>query len=121
MRNQIAAEVRRRLLNEGFGRTYASRAARELCEHWEDLVDESIRQRLSRAEGEKHANLHLRSSQQVGDQLAARLRETSWLGRNPTVGFAALALFTTYLWWFVLMMAAGAATGLWTWGDKPLK
>jgi hypothetical protein len=114
MRNPaISSEVKRRLLRAGFGRDYADRTERELREHWEDLVEESMRQGLSRAEAETQATAQLGVAQNLSEQLTARLKGSSWLGRNPTAGFTALALFTTYLWWFILMLAAGSATGLW--------
>src|SRR5688500_16492626 len=95
----IADAIRRRLLNEGFARAYADRTARELREHWEDLVEESIRQGLTRSEAEAQANLQLGVARQIGDQLATRLRETSWLGRYPTAAFAGLAVVATVIWW----------------------
>jgi hypothetical protein len=120
MRNvPIATEVRQRLVRAGFSRRYASRAARELREHWEDLVEESLRQGMSRADAEAHASLQLGAAPRISDELSERLRESSWLGRNPTFGFMSLAIVTTFVWWAILMMAAGAATGLWTWEGNP--
>src|SRR5688572_1038127 len=100
-KESISCEVRRGLLRAGFGRDYADRTARELREHWEDLVEESIRQGLSRSEAEAQATSQLGGAQELSAQLTTRLPRTSWLGRNPTIGFTALALFTTYLWWFI--------------------
>lgn len=115
----IVADVRRRLLRKGFARHYANRTARELEDHWVDLVEEALRQGLTRPEAEAQANAHIGNAQSLAEDFAARMRRTSWLGRHPIAGFSLVALFATFVWWAVLLFAAGSATGLFTWaGNK---
>jgi len=114
----IADTVRKRLLREGFSRGYANRAARELTEHWHDLVDESLRQGHSIAEAEAYATSQLGATEPLGQEFATRLRNSSWLGRNPTAGFTILAIVTTYIWWAILVLAASSVSGLYDWDSK---
>src|SRR3954465_7707971 len=94
----VVADVRRRLLRKGFARRYADRAARELEDHWVDLVEEGLRQSLSRPEAEAQANAHIGDAPSLAEDFAARMRRTSWLGRHPAVGFTLVAIFATFLW-----------------------
>lgn len=109
------AEVRRRLLRKGFARSYANRTAAELREHWEDLVDEAIRQGLNRQEAAAQANERLGESAALAEELSASMQSSSWFGRFPTLGFAWLVLTTTIVWWAVLLFALFAASGAISW------
>lgn len=109
------AEVRQRLLRKGFARSYANRTATELREHWEDLLEEGARQGLTREEAIGHADQRLGKPQALAEEIAERMKDSSWLARNPTAGFAGLSLMATIVWWSVLLLAAGTATGLLRW------
>jgi hypothetical protein len=111
----IVADVRRRLLRKGFARPYANRAARELEDHWVDLVEENLRQGLTRPEAEAQANAHIGDPRELAEDFSERMRRTSWLGRHPSVAFTLLAIFATFLWWALLLFAAASATGLFHW------
>lgn len=113
-----AIELRRRLLRAGFSRAYASRAARELQEHWEDMVEEGTRAGLNRGEAEGEASTRIGSPETLISEFVARLEKSSWLGRYPTLGFAMLALILIIVWWVALGSAAAQYCGLFEKGIK---
>lgn len=113
----LIAEVRNRLLRAGFAQAYADRTARELQEHWSEIVDEGLRAGLTRAESEREASKRLGSSESLADEFIACLQNSSWLGRYPTFGFAALALALTVLWWLAVGSAVAQFCGLFS--DAP--
>jgi hypothetical protein len=115
---EVIDEVRRRLVRSGFSRRYAQRTADELYDHWSDLVEEAIRQGHAQSEAEVEANQRIGEAAALAEDLAARLKKSSWLGRNPTFAFGALALFTTILWWVVFGLATASWTGLLMWNPK---
>src|SRR5688572_24957535 len=88
----LSGEVRRRLLREGFSRTYANRTARELQEHWEEIVEERVADGVSEGEAIEEASRRLGSAETIAEELCLRMRDSSWLGRNPTFGFLMVAL-----------------------------
>ena len=114
----LITEVRKRLLRAGFARAYADRAARELHEHWNDILQEGIRNGLDETEAAVEAAARLGSAKDLADELSERMQQTSWLSRNPTSGFAVLALALTVLWWCGLGSAAAAVTGIFTFDHK---
>jgi hypothetical protein len=111
----VVADVRRRLLRNGFAHRYANGVARELEDHWVDLVEENLRQGHTRVEAEAQANAHLGDARVLAEDFSARMRQTSWLGRHPALGFSLLAIFATVLWWGLWLAAAGSATGVVGW------
>src|SRR6185436_5393415 len=92
----IVGEVRTRLLRAGFSRAYANRAAHELQEHWNEIIDESLRNGLTEWEAEREASMRLGSPAQLAQEFSDRLQKSSWLGRHPSLGFGALALTLTW-------------------------
>ena len=100
MRNtSMTSEVRRRLLRHGFSRSYANRARQELQEHSEELIEEGLRNGLSEIDAEREALARLGSIDELTKEFCARMQNSSWLGRHPSLGFGLLALTLTILWW----------------------
>ena len=117
---EFLMQVWRGLLRQGFGRRYAARAAAELEEHRLDLVEEGLRQGLVQSEAESRANAEVGDANCLVREFTVRLRQSTWLGRHPIAGFAAIGILGTLLWWAVLLLMAGTACGLVTWGQpKP--
>lgn len=116
-KTSLITEVRNRLLRAGFASTYVNRAAQELHEHWSEIVDEGVRAGLTQAESEREASNRLGPSESLADEFIIRLQRSSWLGRYPTLGFAALALALTILWWMVVGSAVAQYCGLFS--DAP--
>src|SRR5437868_10492256 len=98
-KSSVAIEVRKRLLRAGMSRAYAMRSAQELQDHWLDMIDEEMRSGLTEREAESEATARLGSGETLAAEFSARMRESSWLGRNPSFGFAMLALVLTIVWW----------------------
>lgn len=113
-----AIELRKRLLRAGFARAYANRAALELQEHWEDMVEEGARAGLNKDEAKREASTRVGSPEALTSQFVARLEKSSWLGRYPTLGFALLALMLTIVWWVAIGSAAAQYCGLFAEGIK---
>jgi hypothetical protein len=113
MRNpSFSNDVRKRLLRAGFDRSYAERAARELQDHWDDLIDEGIRSGLSEREAITEAANRFGSADDLAREISTRMQHSSWLGRNPTFAFGMLAITLTILWWVTLGSAAAEYCGL---------
>ena len=80
------------------------RHLRELAEHHEDLKRHALEEGLSEADAEAQANKLLGEPAVLAAQLAAALRQSSWWGRHPIIGFCLLPpfviffLFTLTLW-----------------------
>ena len=108
----IGAEIRRHLLRHGFSRTYANRAARELQEHWDEIIDECLRNGFSESDAQKQAAIRLGSADVLAKEFAARMQRSSWLGRHPAIGFSVLALAITILWWVSFGSVAANICGL---------
>ena len=115
-KSPLTAEVRTRLLRAGFARTYANRTARELNEHWREMVDEGVRGGLTQLDAEREASNRLGSPEELAKEFVARLQGSSWLGRYPTFGFAALALSLTILWWVIVGSAVAEYCGVFSHG-----
>src|SRR5688572_23151 len=107
-----AADIQKRLLRAGFSRKHAIRTARELQEHWDDLVDEGFRLGLTEADAQREATLRLGSPEELAAEFTTRLQQSSWVGRHPASAFAMLALTLTLLWWIAFGSVAAQACGL---------
>jgi hypothetical protein len=108
----IGAEIRSRLLRAGFGRVYANRAARELQEHWDEIVEECLRSGIPERDAQKEAANRLGSPDDLANEYTARMQGSSWLGRHPVLGFSVLALALTILWWISFGSLAASVCGV---------
>jgi hypothetical protein len=112
------AEIRTHLLRAGFSRKHATRTARELQEHWDELVDEGVRLGLSEADAQREATLRLGSPETLATEFSTRLQQSTFLGRHPIFSFGMLALTLTTLWWVGLGSAVAQACGLFNFDPK---
>jgi len=108
----FGAEIRSRLLRAGFSRVYANRSARELQEHWDEIVAECLRNGLSESAAQNQAATRLGSADALANEFTARMERSSWLGRHPVLGFALLGLALTILWWVSFGSLAASLCGL---------
>lgn len=105
-------EVRKRLLRHGFGRAYADRTARELEDHWDEVIGSLLAAGMSLDEAETEAVRRLGSAKALADELTLRMRQSSWLGRYPTLAFAMIALTLTMIWWVSFGSLAASFCGI---------
>ena len=113
MRNpSIGAEIRRHLLRAGFSWRYANRAARELQEHWDEIINECLRNGFSESDAQNEAATRLGSPDDLAKEFTARMQRSSWLGQHPVIGFSVLALVLTILWWVSFGSLAASACGV---------
>ena len=113
-----AAEIRTRLLRAGFSRNHATRTARELQEHFDELVDEGLRLGLTEPDARREATLRLGSPETLATQFTMRLRQSTFLGRHPSFSFGALAITLTAFWWIAFGSLVSQALGLFTFDPK---
>lgn len=66
------------------------RKIRELSDHREDLKQEALEEGLSESEAGARADKLLGEPYALAENLAAALRQWSWWGRHPIIGFCAL-------------------------------
>ena len=81
---------------------------RELAEHREDLRQEALEEGLSQSQAEARADELMGEPYGIAEHLAAALRQSSWWGRHPVLGFcvlpplailsAVMLLFTLVFW-----------------------
>src|SRR4051812_9609266 len=116
----IASELHTRLLRAGFSRCYADRAARELREHWQELIDEGLRNGLNEVEAQREAWARIGSTEQLAKEFSARMQNSSWLGRHPSLGFGVLALTLTTLWWIAFGSLGANLCGLFSVDDPKI-
>jgi hypothetical protein len=72
------------------------RHLRELAEHHEDLKRHALEEGLSEAAAEAQADELLGEPAALAAQLAAALRQSSWWGRHPFIGFCLLPPFVIF-------------------------
>src|SRR5688500_1050397 len=113
-----ASEIRSRLVRAVFSRKHATRTARELPEHWDELVDEGIRLGLTASDAQREATLRLGSPDQLATEFTARLQQSTFLGRHPTFSFGMLAITLTALWWVAFGSLVSQALGLFNFDPK---
>lgn len=83
-------QVRRRLVELACPPTLLKRKIREIAEHREDLKQEALEDGLSQGEAEARADELLGEPYALAEHLAAALRQSSWWGRHPILGFCVL-------------------------------
>jgi hypothetical protein len=85
------------------------RSVREIADHREDLKNAALEEALSEAAAEARADARLGEPLMLAEQLAAAIRQASWWGRHPFIGFCLLPPVVFLLVWGLgLMLCAGA-------------
>lgn len=91
MRNGVViGQFERRLVERGFPGPQVHCKVRELAEHHEDLKRQALEEGLSEAEAQSRADELLGEPVALAEILAAALRQSSWWGRHPIIGFCLL-------------------------------
>src|SRR5580698_8230768 len=89
----VIGQFERRLVELGCPGTQARRKAQELADHHADLKQAALEDGLSETEAEARAVAQLGEPVGLAEKLAYILRQSSWWGRHPVLGFCLLPLF----------------------------
>ncbi len=79
------------------------RRLRELADHHEDLKRDALEEGLSETDAEAQADKLLGEPAVLAAQLAATLRQSSWWGRHPIVGFCLLPPLAIFSFFFLTL------------------
>ncbi len=86
----VMAQCERRLVELGCPALPTGRKLRELADHHEDLKQNALEEGLSEADANARADQLLGEPVALAEYLAAALRQSSWWGRHPVIGFCLL-------------------------------
>ena len=89
-------QIERRLTELACPPGQLRRKIRELAEHHEDLKRDALEEGLPEADAEARANELLGEPVALAEHLAAALRQSSWWGRHPIIGFCLLPPFAIF-------------------------
>jgi hypothetical protein len=73
------------------------RSTREIADHFDDLKAGALEEGLSEAQAEERAAGQLGDPRALAERLAAALRQSSWWGRHPLIGFCLLPTVGAFL------------------------
>jgi hypothetical protein len=88
----VIGEFERRLAELGCPEALARRKSRELAEHHADLREAALEEGFSEAAAEARADEQLGEGASLAEGLVQILRQSSWWGRHPIIGFCALPI-----------------------------
>jgi hypothetical protein len=101
-------QFERRLVELGCPTARLREKVRELADHYQDLKEAALEEGLTEGEAEARAEAHLGDSILLAENTVAVLRQASWWGRHPILGFCLLpCLAFTPAW----VCSAGALVG----------
>ncbi len=80
-------EFEKRLTELGCAAALARRNARELADHFEDLQRHAMEEGMPEAQAAARALERLGDPKALAERMAAALRQSSWWGRHPLLGF----------------------------------
>lgn len=86
----VIAQFERRLAELACPEALARRKARELAEHHADLKEAALEEGLSEAGAAARADEQLGEGASLAEGLALVIRQSSWWGRHPVIGFCLL-------------------------------
>jgi hypothetical protein len=95
----IIGQFERRLIELGCTETQARDKARELAEHHADLKQALVEEGLSETEADARAAAQLGEPAGLAERLACAIRQSSWWGRHPVIGFFWLPLLGVWPYW----------------------
>jgi hypothetical protein len=101
-------QFERRLVELGCPAARLREKVRELAEHYQDLKEAALEEGLTEAEAEARAEAELGDAVLLAEETLAVLRQASWWGRHPALGFCFLPLLA---FWPAWVCCAGALTG----------
>jgi hypothetical protein len=89
----VIGQFERRLLELGCPARQARDKSRELADHHADLKQAAVEEGLTGTEAEARAAAQLGEPSGLAERLACIMRQSSWWGRHPVLGFCLLPLF----------------------------
>lgn len=101
----VIAQFERRLVEMGCPSRRLAEYVHELAEHYEDLKQAALEERLPEKEAEAQARELLGDPVFLAENAVAVLRRSSWWGRHPVLGFVVLP-------WPAFMVAAVVCWGI---------
>ncbi|HYA79034.1 MAG TPA: hypothetical protein VED19_00830 [Candidatus Nitrosopolaris sp.] len=107
-------QLRRRLVELGCPLKRMRRLVREVAEHREDLKQAAMTEGRSQAEAEARADAQLGNPLVLAEQTMVALRQSSWWGRHPVIGFCVVPILMAPVLWlllFCLELSLGFALG----------
>jgi hypothetical protein len=107
----IIGQFERRLIELGCPARHARDKAQELADHHADLKQAALEDGLSETEAEGRATAQLGEPSGLAERLALTMRQSSWWGRHPVIGFCLLPLFGVWPFW--LLVGATLAGAVW--------
>jgi hypothetical protein len=110
MHNAVSIErFKLRLEELGCPASQMRRCVQEVADHREDLKNAALEEGLPEPVAEVRADALLGEPLTLAEQLAAAIRQSSWWGRHPFIGFCLLPPVVSLLVWGLgLMLCAGA-------------
>jgi len=90
--NAVIGQFERRLVELGCPAVRARARARELSDHFADLQEAGVEDGLSEKEAEGRAAAQLGEPAKLAEYLVWTMRQSSWWGRHPILGFCVLPL-----------------------------
>ncbi len=97
MSSSPVKEIKRDLIERGIPSQYVERVTAELTDHYETLVERYRDQGHSIDEVERRASQTLGKPDQLSDQIADRLHDSTWISRHPVVSFFITPLLSLFL------------------------
>jgi hypothetical protein len=89
----VIAQFERRLVQMGCSSRRLAENVHELAEHYEDLKQAALEEGLSEKEAEAQASARLGNPILLAENAVNLLRQSSWWGRHPLLGFVVLPWF----------------------------
>ena len=86
----VIAQFQRRLIELGCPSRRLREKVRELAEHYEDLKQAALEEGTAENEAEARANTQLGDPIFLAENTLLLLRQSSWWGRHPVIGFCLL-------------------------------
>lgn len=101
----VIAQYERRLVEMGCPSRRLAEYVHELAEHYEDLKQAALEEGLPEKEAEAQARALLGDPVFLAENAVAMLRQSSWWGRHPVLGFCVLP-------WFAFIVAGVVCLGI---------
>jgi hypothetical protein len=105
----VIGQFERRLVELGCPAAKLREKVRELADHYEDLRLAALEEGVSEKDAKARADAQLGDTVQLAEKIVAVLRQSSWWGRHPIIGFCWLPLFAFTPAW---LLCGGILAGL---------
>jgi hypothetical protein len=105
-------QLRQRLAELGCPLAPARRIVAEAADHFEDLRQAGLAGGLTETAAHAQAEEHLGKPMELADRQVLMLRESSWWGRHPRLGFGLVPILATPVLWMLFWAVAILAIAL---------